>query len=145
MTGITVAAGVAKPMPIEPPEGERMAVLMPITSPCKLNNGPPELPLLIDASVCRKSSYGPLSMLRLRAEMMPAVTVSPRPNGLPTAITPSPTRILSLSPNLTVLSGFSLSTLRTATSTLESLPMTLALSFRPSVKMTIISLASPTT
>ena len=41
---------------------------------------------------------------------LPAVTVSPRPKGLPTAITPSPTRILSLSPNLTVLSGLSLLT-----------------------------------
>ncbi len=132
-------------MPIEPPEGERIAVLMPITSPCRLNSGPPELPLLIEASVCRKSSYGPLSMLRLRAEMMPAVTVSPRPNGLPTAITPSPTRILSLSPNLTVLSGLSLSTFKTATSTFASLPTTVALSLRPSVKMTTMSLASPTT
>ena len=50
--------------------------------------------------------------MRLRAETMPAVTVSPRPNGLPTAITPSPTRILSLSPNLTVFSGLSLSHLQ---------------------------------
>ena len=58
---------------------------------------------------------------------MPAVTVSPRPNGLPTAITPSPTRVLSLSPNLTVFSGLSLSTFSTATSTLGSLPMHLGL------------------
>jgi len=56
MTGSTLAEGVAKPMPIEPPEGDRIAVLMPITSPAMLNSGPPELPLLIDASVCRKSS-----------------------------------------------------------------------------------------
>ena len=56
MTGWTVAEGVAKPMPIEPPDGDRIAVLMPITSPCMLNSGPPELPLLIEASVCRKSS-----------------------------------------------------------------------------------------
>ena len=84
-------------------------------------------------------------MLRLRAEMMPAVTVSPRPNGLPTAITPSPTRALSLSPNLTVLNGLSLSTLSTATSTLASLPTIVAFSLRPSVKMTTTSLASPMT
>ena len=51
MIGSTVAAGVAKPMPIEPPEGERIAVLMPMTSPTMLNNGPPELPLLMEASV----------------------------------------------------------------------------------------------
>ena len=76
---------------------------------------------------------------------MPAVTVSPRPNGLPTAITPSPTRALSLSPNFTVLNGLSLSTFSTATSTFGSLPMIFAFSLRPSVKMTTMSLASPTT
>jgi hypothetical protein len=51
MTGTAVAAGTAKPIPTEPPVGDRMAVLMPITSPFMLNNGPPELPLLMDASV----------------------------------------------------------------------------------------------
>ena len=51
MIGVTVLAGVAKPMPIEPPDGDRIAVLMPITSPSMLNSGPPELPLLMDASV----------------------------------------------------------------------------------------------
>ena len=48
--------GMAKPMPIEPPEGEMMAVLMPITSPFMLNSGPPELPRLMAASVWMKSS-----------------------------------------------------------------------------------------
>ena len=42
MTGRTVAAGVAKPIPIEPPEGDRIARLIPITSPAMLNKGPPE-------------------------------------------------------------------------------------------------------
>ena len=36
---------------IEPPDGEMMAVLMPITSPFSLNSGPPELPRLMAASV----------------------------------------------------------------------------------------------
>ena len=49
-------AGIAKPMPIEPPEGEKIAELMPITSPSRLNIGPPELPRLIAASVWMKSS-----------------------------------------------------------------------------------------
>ena len=40
-------------------------------------------------------------MSRARAEMMPAVTVPPRPNGLPIASTQSPTRTSSLSPNVT--------------------------------------------
>jgi hypothetical protein len=48
--------GMEKPMPIEPPEGETMAVLMPITSPRTLNSGPPELPRLMAASVWMKSS-----------------------------------------------------------------------------------------
>ena len=85
-------AGIEKPMPIEPPEGEKIAVLMPITSPSMLNSGPPELPRLIAASVWMKSSYGPWRMSRPRAETMPAVTEPPRPNGLPIASTQSPTR-----------------------------------------------------
>jgi hypothetical protein len=44
---------MAKPMPR--PLG-LMAVLMPTTSPFKLNRGPPLLPGLIDASVWMKSS-----------------------------------------------------------------------------------------
>ena len=32
-------------------EGEMIAVLIPTTSPSRLNNGPPELPRLIEASV----------------------------------------------------------------------------------------------
>ena len=68
---------------------------MPITWPSMLNSGPPELPRLIAASVWMKSSYGPWRMSRPRAETMPAVTVPPRPNGLPIASTQSPTRSLS--------------------------------------------------
>ena len=48
--------GIEKPMPIEPPDGEMIAVLMPTTSPSMLNSGPPELPRLIAASVWMKSS-----------------------------------------------------------------------------------------
>jgi len=44
-------------------------------------------------------------MSRPRAETMPLVTVPPRPNGLPTAITQSPTWALSLLPNVTYGSG----------------------------------------
>ena len=46
-------------------------------------------------------------MSRLRAETMPAVTVPPRLNGLPMAMTHSPSRSLSESPNATALSGLS--------------------------------------
>ena len=40
-------------MPTEPPVGEKIALLMPITWPFMSNIGPPELPRLIAASVCR--------------------------------------------------------------------------------------------
>ena len=43
-------------------------------------------------------------MSRLRAEMMPTVTVPPSPNGLPIAITQSPMRMTSELPNFTALS-----------------------------------------
>src|SRR5216683_3925659 len=100
MIGRADADGIAKPMPIEPPDGEKMAVLMPITSPVRLNIGPPELPRFIDASVCRKSSYGPEWISRAVAEMMPDVTVPPRPKGLPIARTQSPTLAFVESPQV---------------------------------------------
>ena len=82
--------GMAKPMPTEPPEGDRIAVFIPITLPSWVNSGPPELPWLIGASIWMNWSYGPSPMSRLTAETMPAVTVPPRPNGLPIATTHSP-------------------------------------------------------
>ncbi len=36
-----ISDGMAKPMPMEPPDGEMIAVLMPTTSPFMLNSGPP--------------------------------------------------------------------------------------------------------
>ena len=85
-------------------------------------------------------------MSRLRAEMMPTVTVPPRPNGLPIAITQSPMRILSESPNLTAFSFFLVgSTLSTAMSVLVSVPTSSAVSFEPSEKFTSISSASAIT
>ena len=51
MTLTASSVGTAKPMPIEPPEGEMIAVLMPMTSPFMLNSGPPELPRLMAASI----------------------------------------------------------------------------------------------
>jgi len=35
---------MAKPMPTLPPDGEKIAVLTPTTSPSVLKVGPPELP-----------------------------------------------------------------------------------------------------
>ena len=62
-----------------------IAVLIPITSPFKINNGPPELPWFIDASVWMKSSYLVKLISLFRAEIIPAVTVPPKPNGFPIA------------------------------------------------------------
>ena len=45
-----MSEGIAKPMPIDPPVGEKIAVFMPITLPSWVNSGPPELPWLMGAS-----------------------------------------------------------------------------------------------
>ena len=71
-------------------------------------------------------------MSRPRADTMPVVTVPPRPNGLPTAITGWPTRTLLASPNSTYGSGLSLLTFSTARSVFSSPPSSLAGSLRPS-------------
>ena len=55
-TLLTTFEAIEKPIPIEPPLGDRIAVFTPITSPSMLNSGPPELPRLIEASVWIKSS-----------------------------------------------------------------------------------------
>src|SRR5215467_13095005 len=138
MIGRADAAGIAKPMPIEPPEGEKIAVLMPITSPARLNIGPPEFPRLIDASVWRKSSYGLEWMSRAVAEMMPDVTVPPRPKGLPIASTQSPTLALAESPQDAAASGAFGSTFRSARSLTASRPMTSACNVVSSDKVTVI-------
>ena len=51
-----VDAGIAKPIPTEPPVREKIAVLMPIRFPLASTSAPPELPTLIDASVWMKFS-----------------------------------------------------------------------------------------
>ena len=48
--------GIENPIPIDPPDGEMIAVLIPTTSPLRSNSGPPELPRLIAASVWMKLS-----------------------------------------------------------------------------------------
>src|SRR6267154_327338 len=79
MTTATVSAGMAKPNPTEPPLGEKIAEVTPTTVPSSESKGPPELPRLIAASVCRKSMYGSSSSVRARAETMPALTDCPQP------------------------------------------------------------------
>ena len=49
--GFAKFAGIEKPIPTLPPVGENIAVFIPSTPPSRLKSGPPELPLLIEASV----------------------------------------------------------------------------------------------
>ena len=48
--------GIAKPMPSEPPDCEKIVLLIPIRLPAMSTSAPPELPGLIAASVWMKSS-----------------------------------------------------------------------------------------
>ncbi len=78
-----------------------------MTLPCASSSGPPELPGLIEASVCRALMYDawlPLPSLeatgRFLALMMPVVTVSDSPKGAPIAMVASPTATFSESPRV---------------------------------------------
>jgi hypothetical protein len=55
MTERTMLTGMAKPMPFDPPEREKIAVLMPIRRPFMSTSAPPELPGLMAASVWMKN------------------------------------------------------------------------------------------
>src|ERR1700739_1177089 len=92
--------GVANPTPELEPSPWPLVLLVsiwsfrPITWPEALISGPPELPGLIGASVW--IAFGIVNwfgawIVRPSALTIPAVTVLGRPNGLPTAITLSPT------------------------------------------------------
>ena len=69
---------------------------------------------------------------------MPAVTVPPRPNGLPIASTQSPTFAFVESPQLTAGNGVFGSTLRRARSVTVSRPMTSACNVVSSANVTVI-------
>src|SRR5580704_1526382 len=77
-------------------------------------------------------------MSRAVAEMIPAVTVPPSPNGLPIASTQSPTLAFVESPQEAAGSGVLLSTLRSARSVTVSRPTTCACSTVSSDKVTVI-------
>ncbi len=51
MTLFIMLMGMANPIPTLPPLLDNIAVLIPINSPLRLTNAPPEFPGLIDASV----------------------------------------------------------------------------------------------
>ena len=68
-----------------------------MTAPVESTNGPPELPGLIAASVCRafinelSFEESPAVTGRFFALIIPVVTVPDKPSGEPIAITESPT------------------------------------------------------
>ena len=129
----TMLEGMAKPMPIEPPEREKIAVLMPTTAPSMSTSAPPELPGLMAASVWMKKPESLMPRLvRASAETMPLVTVWPTPNGLPTASTRSPTSSASESPkSSTGKSSPPFSIFSTARSVRSSREQDLGLEFAP--------------
>src|SRR5215831_5690716 len=77
-------------------------------------------------------------MSRAVAEIIPAVTLPPRPNGLPIASTQSPTFVLLESPHVAAGRGAFGSTLSTARSVTASRPTTSACKVVSSDKVTVI-------
>ena len=141
---LTSLTGIAKPRPLALSDNDLPAVLMPITSESMLISGPPELPWLIDASVCTPSMTVSVSEPspesgtgRCSALMMPCVTVLRRPSGAPAAITSSPTFSLSESPNRATVRLSTLSTFSTARSVFGSRPTRLAGTSLPSLNTTV--------
>ena len=122
--------GTEKPTPAfacAPPVTIR--VLMPTTSPRVLMSGPPELPGLMAASVwiipTEVPRTDPSGRSRPTNDTTPTVTLLPPPgrsNGLPTAMTHSPTSVLSESPRGRAVRGPSASILRRPTSVRASRP-----------------------
>ncbi len=123
-----------------------MALFTPTTLPSWVNSGPPELPWLIGASIWMNWSYGPAPMSRPLADTMPAVTVPPRPNGLPIATTHSPGLTDAESPS-SMNGNFRspASSFSTARSVRASRPMILAASSVPSSSVTVTDFAPFTT
>ena len=134
--------GIAKLNPAPGPDLIR--VLIPITSPLLFNNGPPELPGFIAASVWINSnflSYIPnCETFLFKLLIIPRVTVFSSPKGLPTAIAQSPTLIFVESPNFAIGQGPFPSSLITAKSVSKSCPINFPLYFFPSVSYTHLTL-----
>ncbi len=111
---------------------------MPMSRPSMSSSGPPELPGLMEASVWTKSKRvrSPALKLRCSAETTPVVTVLARPKGLPMAMTVSPISSSSERPMGTAGSRSRVSSLSTARSEEGSVPISLAVSSRPSTSPT---------
>src|SRR5262245_48003258 len=89
-----VLAVTTKPRPSLPPLFEMLWLTTPMTSPAVLKRGPPELPVLMVASVWKNSARGMVLYTVLgahRALMKPTLREYDRPYGAPTTMTGSPT------------------------------------------------------
>ena len=85
-TATARSTGTAKPMPMLPEPSVAMEVFTPTTRPSRSTSGPPELPGLMEASVCT-IGVDLDRVPRSTALTMPLVTVPFRPSGDPTAMT----------------------------------------------------------
>src|SRR6478735_487388 len=146
-TTVANAVGMAKPIPTLPPPASPLAlgtvaiaVLTPTSAPVQSTRAPPELPGLIEASVCRPPGIRAVSppsagttMSRPSALMMPAVTEPSNPSGAPSATTGCPTSNPSESPSVITGSGSVVSTFRTARSNCGERPVIVACLLVPSL------------
>ena len=111
------------------------------TSPARFTSGPPELPGLIAASVCRNCARRIEPSSRCFPLMIPALTVVSSSNGLPIAITQSPIERPSESPSLATGRPRASASRTTARSLSGSVLMSAALNSRPSESRTTTSSA----
>ena len=151
MTRLAVLIGTAKPMPTLPLPLPPVSIceLTPMTWPCALSSGPPELPGLIGASVWMTlSMLKPLGAVieRCRADTTPVVSVRSRPNGLPIASVGSPTCTPEESPSVRGVSCRpSVGIRSSARSSDGSEPITLASTWLPVPNCTVTFTAPWTT
>ena len=91
----TVFEVTTNPRPSLPPDFVMLWLTMPISSPARLNIGPPEFPVLMTASVWKNWASGK-SLVTVsgsqRALMTPVLSEWPRPYGAPMIRTGSPIR-----------------------------------------------------
>ena len=130
----------------ESPELVAITEFMPMSRPCMSTSGPPELPGLMAASVCTASisddsppSPPEARTGRLRAEMIPLVTVALNPSGEPMATTCWPTCNSSELPKLITGRFDAFRSLITAMSVEPSPATKSALYSLPSFSSTVIS------
>ena len=79
LTFIATSIGIANARPWKPPVRLKICELTPITSPLRLNSGPPELPGFTAASVWMNGTAASPGSERDLALTMPEVTVLSRP------------------------------------------------------------------